>query len=111
CTTCNFWQMKPRHRLEPAVLEGIAASRFADAETWFALQGGEFTLHPRAGEILDLFAGTSFVLFTNMLNPARVIALVTRHAVRHVTVSLDGGREGYARIRGVDAFDRVTAGI
>jgi MoaA/NifB/PqqE/SkfB family radical SAM enzyme len=103
--------MRPRHRLEPAILESIASSRFADAETWFALQGGEFTLHPRAGEILDLFAGTSYVLFSNMLNPDRVIGLVRRHGVKHVTVSLDGGPEGYARIRGVDAFDRVTAGI
>ena len=111
CTTCNFWRMKPRHRLDPNVLEGIATSRFADEETWFALQGGEFTLHPRAGEILDLFAGRSFVLFSNLLNPPRVIALVKKHGVKHVTVSLDGGREGYARIRGVDAFDRVTAGI
>jgi MoaA/NifB/PqqE/SkfB family radical SAM enzyme len=103
--------MKPRHRLEPEALAGVAASRFADESTWFALQGGEFTLHPRAGEILDLFAGTSFILFSNMLNPPRLIALVRKHHVKYVTVSLDGGPEGYARIRGVDAFHRVTDGI
>ncbi len=111
CTTCTFWKMHPRHWLDAEVLASVASSRFVSEETWFALQGGEFTLHSGADAILDLFADRNYILFTNMLNPRRVKELVDRHDVQYVTVSLDGGREGYARIRGVDAFDRVTAGI
>lgn len=111
CTTCSFWKMRPKHLLTPRMLDSVAASRYVGTETWFALQGGEFTLHPDAGAILDLFADLNYILFTNMLNSGRVIDLMNRHGIRYITVSLDGGPEGYARIRGVDGFDRVTDGI
>ncbi|MDP9104724.1 MAG: SPASM domain-containing protein [Candidatus Eremiobacteraeota bacterium] len=111
CITCDFWKMDPLPRLTAADVASVAASRFADEDTWFAVQGGEFSLHPEADAILELFEDRHYILFTNFLSAERVVGLVRRHRTPYVAVSLDGGREGYARIRGVDAFDRVTRSI
>lgn len=111
CITCSFWKQAPRHVLETSRILTIINSQFADEKTWFAVQGGEFTLHPQADLILEALRGKNFILFTNLLSPAKALDLVQRHNVRYVTVSLDGGKEGYKRIRGVDSFEVVTEGI
>jgi len=110
CVTCDFWQ-RPVQTLEPAAVESVVNSRFVDGSTWLALQGGEFVLHPQADELLEMASTRQYILFTNLLAPARVEALVKRHQVPFVSVSLDGGPQGYAKIRGVDAFAKVTQGI
>jgi MoaA/NifB/PqqE/SkfB family radical SAM enzyme len=111
CITCSFWSQTPQYLLRPERVRTIVESRFADRGTWFAVQGGEFTLHPQCDLILEMLADRRYILFSNLLSFERVLKLVRKHKVRFLTVSLDGGREGYRRIRGVDAFDRVTRNI
>ena len=108
CLTCAFWQQDPKVFLTPNDVAGLAQSKYVDSETWFAVQGGEFSLHTQADEILDVLANTNYVLFSNLISPRKVLQLIRRHKVAYVTVSLDGGRDGYNRIRGVDGFERVT---
>lgn len=111
CVTCSFWKQTPQYVIPPERVRTVVNSRFADASTWFAVQGGEFTLHPQSDLILELLADRRYILFTNLLSFQRAVHLVRKHKVQFVTVSLDGGREGYRRIRGVDAFNRVTRDI
>lgn len=111
CVTCSFWNQTPQHIIAPERARTVVESRFANGSTWFAVQGGEFTLHPQCDAVLEMLGGRQYMLFSNLLSAERVFRLVRRHRVRFLTVSLDGGREGYRRIRGVDAFERVTRNI
>ncbi len=111
CTICDFWRMDQEVMLRVEDIAPIVSSGFADEKTWFAIQGGEFSLHPQADAILELVRDKSFILFTNLLAPQKIIQLIKRHAVPFVTVSLDGGKQGYQRIRGVDGFKKVTQSL
>jgi MoaA/NifB/PqqE/SkfB family radical SAM enzyme len=111
CVTCSFWRQDQLLQLSPGEVQSVIKSSYVDDSTWFALQGGEFSLHPRADEILELLKGKNYILFSNLLAPDKVFELVRRHEVPYITVSLDGGPDGYRRIRGVDGFARVTSAL
>ncbi|MFN2529820.1 MAG: radical SAM protein [Pyrinomonadaceae bacterium] len=78
--------------------------------------GGEPTLHPRFGNVLDIVAANnlkaSFV--TNGWHFARVwpLVLTYRETLTHVAFSFDGiTREVHDRWRGAGSFDRLIAAL
>jgi MoaA/NifB/PqqE/SkfB family radical SAM enzyme len=111
CITCSFWRQNPLYELRPSEVASVVNSRYVDENTWFAVQGGEFSLHPQADAILEELKGSNYILFSNLLAPGRIFELIRRHQIRYVTVSLDGGPDGYNRIRGVNGFNRVTKAL
>ena len=108
CKHCSIWK-KPQEHLTLDDIKVIMASRCVTPRTTVGLEGGEFVLHPQAREIMDWFMRNhpNYTLLSNCLAPQRVVDAVRRFRPRHLYVSLDGDREAYAHMRGVDGYDRV----
>ena len=112
CITCDYW----RHGRDNMSLESVTRllPSLARLETRVVLlSGGEPLMNPEWAEIAQLLraSGMQLWLLTSGLS-------LLKHARRAgqlfdaITVSLDGtNRETYAAIRGLDAFDKVCAGI
>jgi MoaA/NifB/PqqE/SkfB family radical SAM enzyme len=112
CVTCDYW----RHGRSDMNLEGVTRllPSLARLQTRVMLiSGGEPLLNPEWAEIAQLLrsSGKKLWLLTSGLSLAK-------HARRAaelfdaITVSLDGtDRKTYTAIRGLDAFDKVCAGI
>lgn len=77
--------------------------------TTVGLEGGEFVLHPQAAEILEWFQANhpNYTLFSNCLLPQKVIDLIRCYRPKHLYISLDGNRDTYKNMRGVDGYDKV----
>jgi MoaA/NifB/PqqE/SkfB family radical SAM enzyme len=73
----------------------------------FGLEGGEFFLHPQYEEILALFKGKDYDLLTNGILFRKVIKAVEKFGVKQLSISMDGTKETYKRIRGVDTYDNI----
>lgn len=108
CRHCSIWK-KPQEHLTLDDIKVIMASRCVTSRTTVGLEGGEFVLHPQAREIMDWFMRNhpNYTLLSNCLAPQRVVDAVRRFKHRHLYVSLDGDRESYEHMRGVDGYDRV----
>jgi hypothetical protein len=84
-------------------------SKCISQRTAVGLEGGEFLLHPEASEILKWFSENhkNFDLLSNCLQPHRVIDAVKKYPPQRLYLSLDGNREAYLHMRGIDGFDKV----
>lgn len=108
CKHCSIWK-KPHEHLSLDDIRRIMDSRCISPHTTVGLEGGEFILHPQADEIMAWFHENhpNYTLLSNCLAPRKVIEAVRRYRPKHLYVSLDGDRESYRRMRGVDGHDRV----
>jgi len=112
CVTCDYW----RHGKRDVSLESVQRllPDMAALGTHTALiSGGEPLLHREWEAIARLLRGQGIDLW--LLTAGLALAKHARRAAalfRTITVSLDGScAETYARIRGVDAFDKVCEGV
>ena len=108
CKHCQIWK-KPEESLSLDDIRKIMNSRCVTRHTMVGLEGGEFVLHPQAREILAWFKANHprYTLLSNCLAPARVIDAVRTFRPARLYVSLDGDRDTYKRMRGVDGYDKV----
>ncbi len=108
CLHCSIWQ-KPNDTLSKDEIVAIMQSYCITTDTTVGLEGGEFVLHPQAAEILEWFQANhpNYTLLSNCLAPDKVIALTRRYRPKHLYVSLDGDKEAYRKMRGVDGYDKV----
>lgn len=108
CQHCSIWQ-KPHDRLSKDEIVSIMSSRCISPRTTVGLEGGEFVLHPQAEDILGWFHKhhPNYTLLSNCLAPERVITLTRRYRPKHLYISLDGNRDTYKYMRGVDGYDKV----
>lgn len=108
CRHCSIWQ-KPQETLSKDEIVSLMSSRCVSRHTTVGLEGGEFVLHPQAAEILEWFQTNhpNYTLLSNGLMPQKVIDLTRRYRPRHLYLSLDGNRETYRNMRGIDGYDRV----
>ena len=85
------------------------SSRCISSHTTVGLEGGEFVLHPQAAEILEWFMANhpNYTLLSNCLSPQKVIDLARCYRPKHLYLSLDGNRDTYRNMRGIDGYDRV----
>jgi Fe-coproporphyrin III synthase len=112
CVTCDYW----RHGTADMNLQTVRAllPDLARLRTEVVLfSGGEPLLNPEWRAIADLLCGQGLKLW--LLTSGLSLAKHAQRAAKvfdTITVSLDGtSRATYAAIRGLDAFDRVCAGI
>jgi MoaA/NifB/PqqE/SkfB family radical SAM enzyme len=112
CVTCDYW----RHGRVDMTLESVRRllPSLARLQTQVVLiSGGEPLLNPQWEEISSLLksSGLQLWLLTSGLSLAKHAARASR-LFDAMTVSLDGtDPDTYAAIRGLNAFDRVCAGI
>lgn len=112
CVSCDYW----RHGRRDIDLDTVRQLLPGLAELGVGtvlVSGGEPLLHPHWPEIAALLRGQGLRLWllTAGLALAKHAPEVAR-AFEQVTVSLDGATaESYARIRGLDAFEAVCAGV
>ena len=112
CVTCDYW----RHGRADVNLEAVTRllPSLVELQTKVALlSGGEPLLNPQWPDIAQLLRnnGLQLWLLTSGLSLAKHVGRVSE-LFDAATVSLDGtNSETYAAIRGLDAFDRVCAGI
>jgi MoaA/NifB/PqqE/SkfB family radical SAM enzyme len=112
CVTCDYWRTG-RENLTLAALERMLPSLHALGTRVALLSGGEPLLNPEwraiaaalAAHDIDLWLLTSGL---SLFKHAPVVAAT----FQRLTVSLDGTNPStYRAIRGLDAFEAVTAGI
>lgn len=110
CVHCKIWEQNPKVDLSPEVIEGIVDAECTNSShyhTSYGLEGGEFLLHPRFREILDLVKDREYILLSNGFLDDLLIDVVYEFEVENLHVSLDGGKETHALIRGIDIFDKI----
>jgi MoaA/NifB/PqqE/SkfB family radical SAM enzyme len=104
CTICDYWQRPAVHLSAERIVETMQAL----PNTNHYLSGGEFFCHPQWKTILSGAPKPERVLvISNGLLPERVLQAADQYGVRQFSLSLDGARGAYQRIRGVDGYDRV----
>jgi radical SAM protein with 4Fe4S-binding SPASM domain len=95
--------------LDPKIIEKVLGDAAITRHSTFILTGGEFLLHPKHREIISLFnkRGNPYILLSNGLLPEQLVRTVKEFNVPHLSLSLDGPPETYARTRGVDGYSKV----
>lgn len=111
CVHCYVWKYKNNMDLPVDTIAKLLESRSLAPENAVCLEGGEFTLHPAYKEILGLFAGRQVCVITNGILTDRIVDMVEGSKITKLMISLDGNRETYARLRGLDVYDRVIETI
>ena len=108
CRHCSIWQ-KPHDTLSKNEIVSLMSSNCISRHTTIGLEGGEFVLHPQAAEILEWFQinHPNYTLLSNCLSPQKVIDLTRCYRPKHLYLSLDGNRNTYKYMRGVDGYDKV----
>jgi Fe-coproporphyrin III synthase len=112
CVTCDYW----RHGRIDLNLDSVARllPALRQLETQLVLiSGGEPLLNPQWRAIAELLrhSGLSLWLLTSGLSLAKHAGAAAT-VFQAITVSLDGTNPAtYAKIRGLDAFDKVCEGI
>lgn len=109
CKHCLIWAKRPTTVLPFEAIVRIMGSKCIHPSTMVGLEGGEFLLHPEADKILEWFARNhrNFDLFSNCLQPERLIGVVREYRPHRLYISLDGDRDTYLHMRGKDGYERV----
>ncbi len=108
CKHCNIWQ-KEVEDLSLQEIINIMKSKCITKQTTIGLEGGEFLLHPNCDNILQWFCNNhkNFTLLSNGLIPSKIIDVVKKYSPKRLYLSLDGKRESYKYMRGIDGYDKV----
>ena len=106
CKHCSIWK-KPEENLSLDDIKAIMGSKCVTPETTVGLEGGEFVLHPEADAIMEWFSinHPNYTLLSNCLAAPKVIRSVRKYHPRRLYVSLDGDKETYKYMRGVNGYD------
>ena len=109
CKHCLIWAKRPTTVLPFDAIVGIMKSDCVHSSTVVGLEGGEFLLHPEADRILAWFSEhhPRFDLFSNCLQPERLIKAVRDHRPNRLYISLDGPPDTYLHMRGKNGYDSV----
>lgn len=109
CKHCLIWAKRPTTVLPYATIVRIMQSKCVHPSTMVGLEGGEFLLHPESEKILQWFSANHprFDLFSNCLQPDRLIKAVRNFPPKRLYISLDGPPDTYLHMRGKDGYDSV----
>lgn len=113
CTVCNIWRKQPKEDLSFDVIRKTLESRCIDKQTRIGFEGGEFILHPECDKVLNYVKneGFNYELLTNGLLPERLAELVRKFKIPRVYISLDGCKETYKKVRGIDGYEKVLKSV
>lgn len=110
CRHCYIWSKKPKQHLPLDKIKEIVNSPVVDKHTMIGLEGGEFILHPEAEKILEFLSKyhPNYELLSNCVTPEKLVDYTRRFKPARLFVSLDGDRDTYLKMRGVDAYQKVV---
>tara|TARA_Y100000310_G_C20670287_1_gene809897 strand:- start:29 stop:1045 length:1017 start_codon:yes stop_codon:yes gene_type:complete len=108
CKHCLIWAKRPFEDLSVEAIKNVLNSKSVSKLTTFGLEGGEFFEHPQWEEILKLFKGRDYTVLTNGINADQVIEAAKKYNIKKINMSLDGNRDSYKFMRGVDNYDNVV---
>lgn len=113
CNICNIWGKQPKENLSFEVIKRTLESKCIDKRTRVGFEGGEFLLHPEVDEILEYAfrKKLNYELLTNGLLPDKLFDVVKKYSVPRVYISLDGAKDTYINVRGIDGYDLVLRSI
>lgn len=108
CQHCHIWEKQDEY-LSFNDIKRTVNSKCVTQQTEIGLEGGEFILHPQAYKILEWFSKNHkrYTLLSNGLAGSKVIEAVKKYRPAHLYLSLDGDKETYKRMRGVDGYEKV----
>jgi len=109
CRHCYIWKKTPKQHLSFDKIKELLNSPVVDKNTTIGLEGGEFILHPEAEIILDYLSKNhpNYDLLSNCVLPDKLIDYTRRFQPKRLFLSLDGNRDTYFKMRGVDAHQKV----
>ncbi|MEM7819948.1 MAG: radical SAM protein [Candidatus Aenigmatarchaeota archaeon] len=112
CLHCNIWKQKPKLDLDLEIFEDMLTAKCTNSKlykTRFGLEGGEFILHPKYKEILQLFNDMEkeYFLLSNGSLPKKLIETVREFGIKELIISLDGNKRVHAKVRGIDIFNNI----
>lgn len=107
CRICHIWKETPKRDLEPEAVRNMLDSKTISRKCYVGLVGGEFLLHPHYEEIIKTVRKRTrnYTLYSNGILSDRVIDAVEKFGIPNLQISLDGTRETYRKVRGVDTYD------
>src|SRR3989338_1731576 len=107
CKHCFIWNKKPNFDLSLNIIKDVLGSKHLAKTVEFGLEGGEFFMHPEYEKILELFESKDYVILTNGILHENVIAAAEKFKVKNIQISIDGTKETYRKMRGVDTYDNI----
>jgi len=113
CVMCNHWQQPVKYDLSLDIFEDLLRAKSVN-KRGILIEGGETVLHPNIEAILELFKRNkikNLVFLSNGILTKRLTELVKGFHISDVTISIDGTRDAYRRIRGVDAYDNAINSV
>jgi MoaA/NifB/PqqE/SkfB family radical SAM enzyme len=111
CVHCFVWKYTNNMDLPVETIAKILQSECLAPTNDICLEGGEFTLHPAYKEILSLFKDRQVCVISNGILTSRIADMVETSRISKLMISLDGTRETYLRLRGLDVYERVIETI
>jgi MoaA/NifB/PqqE/SkfB family radical SAM enzyme len=111
CVHCFIWKYTNNMDLPVETIAKILQSECLAPANDICLEGGEFTLHPAYKEILSLFKDRQVCVISNGILTSRIADMVETSPISKLMISLDGTRETYLRVRGLDVYERVIETI
>ncbi|MBI4177286.1 MAG: radical SAM protein [Candidatus Aenigmarchaeota archaeon] len=115
CNHCSIWKKRPKNEMTLDEIRSFAQNN--GFFSWVNMTGGEPFLRRDITGIAQAFAENSRNLYlmnitTNCFNPDYIVSkvreLLSLKIPRFITVvSLDGDKETYKEVRGVDWYDKV----
>ena len=109
CEHCRIWEKNPNVEFPFEKFVEVLNSKSVTKKTKIGLEGGEFIFHKEREEMLEYLTdeGYNYEMLTNGLYRTRTVELVRKYKIPKLFISLDGDREGYEKMRGLDAYDKV----
>ena len=109
CKHCFIWDKHPKQHLTFDNIKDIVNSRAVTKDTVIGLEGGEFILHPEAEKILEYLSKNhpKFDILSNGVITDKLIEYVKKYKPIRLFMSLDGDKDTYIKMRGIDAYDNV----
>lgn len=114
CKHCYIWAKSPKQCMDMKIVEKIVSDKAVSQKTRIGLEGGEFLLHYRHENILELLTEKhpSFDLLSNCVLPDNLTNLVKKYLVPlqnkahppRLYISLDGTQTTHDRLRGVSGL-------
>ncbi len=115
CKICSIWSFQNKIDLRPEAVEKILSSGIMKKNPEIGLTGGEFILSPYSHEIFEVckrYTPTkNIIIYSNGLLTKNLVDFCKKNDVERVQISLDGRRETYKKMRGVDGYERVIETI